>query len=156
MNKRSKFLRDLIISIFKYELIVTIPTIILDFIIGPTGLRKFAWLLLEGYDVPFWIDLLVTLLFFNAIVATLLFLFIRFIENHGSKIKGTKIIGALSSFCLTLFTLIVKFFGALNTYSVLLALLLSIIYGYWLLPRKTFSVDESSRYQKFLNKYVYK
>jgi hypothetical protein len=156
MEKIKIFCRDLILSILKYELIVTIPTIILDLIIGNTGLRKFARLLLENYNVPFWFDLLVSLLFFNGLVAILLFLFIRFIESQGSDIKGTRIIGALSSFILTLLTLIIKFFGTLNSASVFLALFLAIIYGYYFLPRKNYFVNKSSKYQKFLKKYVYK
>jgi hypothetical protein len=148
LKKLKIFIADLILCILKYELIVTIPTIILDLLLGTTGLRKFAVLLFENYDVPFWLDLIVTLLVFNAIAATLLFLIIRFVEKfvekRDSDIKALRTIGAMSSFTITALILMIKFFGALNGVSILLSLLLSIIFGFWFLPGKNNSINKLS------------
>lgn len=135
MKKFTVLFLDLISVILKFQLVVTIPTIVLDLLLGTTKLRKYSRLLFEGYNIPFWIDLAVTLIVYTSLSTFILFLFIRFIAERSGEKKNTRIIGSIISTIITFFTLIVFFFGALNGLSYIFALVLSIVFGYFFLPK---------------------
>ena len=105
MKKFTVLFLDLISVILKFQLVVTIPTIVLDLLLGTTKLRKYSRLLFEGYNIPFWIDLAVTLIVYTSLSTFILFLFIRFIAERSGEKKNTRIIGSIISTIITFFTL---------------------------------------------------
>ncbi len=147
---------DYLLTLLKFEIFVTVPTIVFDILIGLTNFRKFAVLLLENYDVPFWIDISVTLIFYTAIIASILFLSIRFIEYHTEDARVSKIISGLISPFLTFFVLLSTVFAALNFLSLYFATTLALVYGIWILPQKNIVINKEGLYQRFLKKYIYK